>query len=173
MWQIKAEEIVSDKELQTVEYRDAVMEIDGIPVFYTPYFSHPDPSVKRQAAFWRRRSAIRAPTASISAMPYYWVIGPDKDMTFRPILTTGGGTFLGDEYRQRFSNGELTTDGSITLGSKASSATDTAPESGVRGHFFAIGELDLTKTGAPASTFNARRTRPICCATISRRRPPF
>ena len=32
VWQIKAEEAIDDKELQIVEYHDAIMEIDGIPV---------------------------------------------------------------------------------------------------------------------------------------------
>ena len=36
MWQLKAREIDHDKELQLVEFRDAVMEIDGWPVFYYP-----------------------------------------------------------------------------------------------------------------------------------------
>ncbi len=51
VWQIKAETAIHDKELQIVEYRDAVMEIDGVPVLWSPYFSHPDPSVKRASGF--------------------------------------------------------------------------------------------------------------------------
>src|SRR5216684_1814409 len=46
-WQFKAREITDDKELKLIEFRDAVLEVDGIPVFYTPYLSEPDPSVKR------------------------------------------------------------------------------------------------------------------------------
>jgi LPS-assembly protein len=60
------------------------------------------------------------------------------------MFTTEGGQYLGTEYRQRFSNGQLTTDGSITVGSKESNAVDTTPVSAVRGHLFATGELDLT-----------------------------
>jgi len=51
LWQLKAREIDHDKELQLVEFHDAVMEIDGWPVFYTPYMSTPDPSVKRASGF--------------------------------------------------------------------------------------------------------------------------
>ena len=32
VWQIKAEDAVDDKELQIVEYHDAIMEIEGVPV---------------------------------------------------------------------------------------------------------------------------------------------
>ena len=52
-------------------------------------------------------------------IPYYWVIGPDKDATFRPIFTTEGGTVLNGQYRQRFGNGMLTTDNSVTFGSES------------------------------------------------------
>src|SRR6185503_13099751 len=41
VWQIKAEDAVDDKDLLIVEYHDAIMEIAGIPVMWSPYFSHP------------------------------------------------------------------------------------------------------------------------------------
>jgi LPS-assembly protein len=145
LWQIKAEEIISDKELLIIEYRDALMEIDGIPVFYTPYLSQPDPSVKRRSGFLGP-SAGNSPSNGLHiSIPYYWDIDKDKDTTFMPEFTTQGGTFLGDEYRQRFSNGQLVATGSITVGSKASTLVDTEPVSGVRGHLFADGELDLNE----------------------------
>src|SRR5438270_863896 len=39
VWQVKAREISDDKELKLIEFRDAVLEVDGLPVFYAPYFS--------------------------------------------------------------------------------------------------------------------------------------
>lgn len=144
IWQIRGEEVTHDRELQVIEYRDAVMEIDGIPVFYSPYFSHPDPSVKRRSGFLVPSIGNSSSTNGFHvAIPYYWVIDQDKDMTFRPIFTTRGGQFLGNEYRQRFGNGYINTDGSITVGSKAASSVDTQTSYGVRGHLFANGELDL------------------------------
>jgi LPS-assembly protein len=144
IWQLKAEEVTNDKRTQLVEYRDAVMEIEGVPVLWSPYFSHPDPSVKRASGFLAPSiGAFSTNLGSHVSLPYYWVIGPDKDATITPMFTTGAGTFLGGEYRQRFGNGKLTTDGSITFGSTRSTAIDTAPVSGIRGHIFANGELDL------------------------------
>ncbi len=49
LWQLKALEIEHDQEDQVIRYRDAWMEIFGMPVFYTPYFEHPDPTVKRKS----------------------------------------------------------------------------------------------------------------------------
>src|SRR5439155_549711 len=50
-WQLKAREVSDDKELKLIEFRDAVIEVDGWPVFYTPYLSEPEPSVKRKSGF--------------------------------------------------------------------------------------------------------------------------
>jgi LPS-assembly protein len=145
LWQIKASEIVSDKELEIVEYRDAVMEIDGWPVFYTPYFSHPDPSVKRRSGFLAPDVGNSPSNGLHLSIPYYWDIDNDKDTTFTPMFTTLGGFYFGDEYRQRFSNGQTVSTGSITLGSKFSSLIDTTPVSAVRGHLFSNSELDLNE----------------------------
>src|SRR3546814_12295588 len=51
LWQLKAVKIIHDQETKTIEYQDAWMEIYGIPVLYTPYMSHPDPTVKRKSGF--------------------------------------------------------------------------------------------------------------------------
>ncbi len=148
-WQIKAEQAVSDKELQIVEYRDAIMEIDGFPVLYLPYFSHPDPSVKRASGFLPPVIGSDASNGFRIGLPYYYVIGPDKDAVFRPIFTTEGGTVLDAQYRQRFGNGTLRTDTSITVGSQAANTIlpSTRPTNGnFRGHVFADGVWDLTST---------------------------
>ncbi len=146
VWQIKAEEVIDDKELQIVEYRDAVMEIDGIPVFYTPYMSHPDPSVKRASGFLPLVIGNDSSNGFRIGIPYFQVLGPDKDLTFRPIFTTRGGTVLDGQYRQRFGNGYLATDTSITLGSTATDPriSDTAAnKNDVRGHIFTDGQWDI------------------------------
>ncbi|MEL0107198.1 MAG: LptA/OstA family protein, partial [Rhodospirillaceae bacterium] len=51
LWQIKASKVVHDKNRQQIEYSDAWLEVFGVPVFYTPYLAHPDPTVKRRSGF--------------------------------------------------------------------------------------------------------------------------
>jgi LPS-assembly protein len=146
-WQIKAEQAVNDKELQIVEYRDAIMEIDGFPVLYLPYFSHPDPSVKRASGFLPPIIGSDSSNGFRVGIPYYLVLGPDKDAIFRPIFTTEGGTVLDGQYRQRFGNGILRTDTSVTIGSQAANTTlpnVRASNGDFRGHVFADGVWDLT-----------------------------
>jgi LPS-assembly protein len=146
LWQIEAENVVHDKELHILEYHDAYMEIAGVPVFYMPYFSHPDPSVKRQSGFLAPTVGSSSSIGFHFSLPYYWVIGPDKDATFRPIFTTGGGTVLAGEYRQRFGFGHLETEGSIALGSEKQTGdpfNPNPPTSGLRGHVFSNGQFDI------------------------------
>ena len=45
---LKAGRIVRDSDAHEIKYHDAWMEIFGVPILYTPYFSTPDPTVKRQ-----------------------------------------------------------------------------------------------------------------------------
>jgi LPS-assembly protein len=147
VWQLKAEEVVHDEQLKIVEYRDAIMEIDGVPVFYVPYLSHPDPSVKRASGFLVPTVGYSNTLGFHATVPYYWVIAPDKDATFRPMITTSAGVVLDGEYRQRFGNGYIQNDGSIEVGggTQPESAANIGPPTGpVRGHLFGTGELDLT-----------------------------
>ncbi len=146
VWQIKAEEIVHDKDIQIVEYHDATMEIDGVPVMYAPYFSHPDPSVKRASGFLPPTFGTGNLLGVHATIPYYWAIAPDIDATFKPLLTTNAGIVLEGEYRERFSNGLMVNDGSIEAGGNPVNPTFTGLQQRVgpvRGHFFGTGVWNL------------------------------
>jgi LPS-assembly protein len=112
-WQLAAREIDHDKKLKIVEFRDAVMEFDGWPIFYTPYISAPDPSVKRASGFLAPSFGGSNNIGAHVTIPYFLVLGPDKDLTLAPRFTTLAGPVLGGEYRQRFGNGELDAIGSL------------------------------------------------------------
>jgi LPS-assembly protein len=148
LWQITAEKMVDDKELQVVEYRDAYLEVAGFPLLYFPYLSHPDPSVKRQSGFLAPTFGGGSSIGFRTDIPYYWVIGPDKDATFRPIFTTKGGVVADGEYRQRWGFGTMTVDGSIAFDSESQSTdliNPPPPTPGLRGHLFGDGEFDLNQ----------------------------
>src|SRR5262245_38971052 len=51
LWCIGAARIIHDQQKGTIVYQDAQFELFGVPVLYTPYFQHPDPSVKHQSGF--------------------------------------------------------------------------------------------------------------------------
>jgi LPS-assembly protein len=152
IWQMRAEEVIDDKETQLVEYRDAVMELAGIPILWLPYFSHPDPSVKRRSGFLAGSIGDSVSLGYHVSLPYYIVLGPDKDATISPLFTTEGGTFIGSQYREHFSDGKVLFEDSVTFGSKAFTNVDTTPVSGVRWHINTDDEFDLNNNWRVGAT---------------------
>jgi LPS-assembly protein len=144
-WQLKAHQISDDKQLKIIEFRDATMEIDGWPIFYTPYMSEPDPSVKRASGFLTPSMGNSNTIGFHVSTPYFLVLDQDKDLTLDPRFTTMAGELLAGEYRQRFSNGMLDAIGSINY-SNVGSGSNTAVDHQWRGHVDAHGVWDLDDT---------------------------
>jgi LPS-assembly protein len=153
-WQIKAGSIVHDEDQKIVEYRDAVLELGGIPVFYLPYLSHPDPTVKRLSGFLPPTIGNSSTLGFNATVPYFWAIDDDKDLTLSPLFTADGGTVLAGEYRQRFRFGALDVEGSIVQDEIPESSGGTRDD--LRGHLFAHGRFDIDEVWR--SGFDLRRT---------------
>lgn len=140
LWQIKAVRITHDSVQKDVEYRDARMEIFGLPVAYLPYFSHPDPTVKRRSGFLAPSYGSSTDLGTFIRAPYYWAIEQNQDITFAPMYTTDQGLVLAGEYRHRITNGEYQFSGSYT------EPTDPPPGAEQRGHIRGKGRFDLDDT---------------------------
>jgi LPS-assembly protein len=136
LWQLRAEQITHDNQTHTFEYRDATLEVGGIPVLYTPYLSHPDPTVKRQSGFLAPTIGHSTDLGFHATIPYFWAIAPDRDATFSPLFTSDAGTVAVAQYRQRFSNGRMNGSGSINYDPTGNAAPGTL----VRGHAIGTGD---------------------------------
>ncbi len=149
-WQMKAREMTDDKDLKRLEFRDATMEVDGFPVFYTPYMSAPDPSVRRASGFLTPSFGGSSTVGFHIATPYFQTLGPSADLTVTPRFTTEAGTVLAAEYRQRFSNGYIDDLSSINysnVGTQIGGIDDpNAIPGALRWHVNATGEFDLDDT---------------------------
>jgi LPS-assembly protein len=144
-WQLKAREISDDKEYKLMEFRDVVMEIDGWPVFYSPYMSQPEPGVKRASGFLMPSFGNSNTVGFHAAIPYFWAIDNDKDLTLAPRFTSRAGPLLAAEYRERFGNGLLEGLGSINYSNVGQNGT-TSLDHQWRGHVNASGVWDLDET---------------------------
>jgi LPS-assembly protein len=135
LWDIRARSALQDVENKKIEYRDAVVDLYGVPVAYFPFLAHPDPSQ-------RRASGILVPSAGYSshlggflAVPYYWVIDGQSDATLTPTLSTRQGGGLEVDYRRAFDNGKITVRSAV------------ANDDGVlSGYIFAHGDFSLDDT---------------------------
>lgn len=148
LWQVKAERVIHDQQAKDIEYHHARLEMFGIPVVYTPYFTHPDPTVKRKSGFLVPSYKSSNDYGTAIRAPYFWAISEDKDLTIDPIITTDEGPVLAGEYRQRFDNGELEVSGSIVRADRdaGSGAAVYTKEDVTRGHLFAKGRFDIDPT---------------------------
>ncbi len=125
LWQIKADEVVHDQEERSLTYRDARLEFYGVPVAYTPYFKHPDPTVDRQSGFLAPTFGSSSTLGVTLETPYYWNIAPDRDATFEPIFTTKQSVVLAGEYRELFPKGRFEFSGSGTIADRERSNGET------------------------------------------------
>lgn len=107
IWQIKSGKVTHNSETREIVYRDARLEMFGVPVMYTPYFSHPDPSVKRKSGFLAPVFGSSGALGTAVQTPYFWAIDDSSDLTFDPILSTDVIAVVTGEYRKAFTSGEL------------------------------------------------------------------
>lgn len=146
LWQLRARQVTHNAEEQNVYYRDAYLDIFGIPVFYTPYLYHPDPSVERRSGFLVPRFGSTPALGPFGVLRYYWDIAPNQDLTASLGITTDQNAYLRGEYRYRFEDAEITVDASANYSNRR---VDEGDESlvdigeGFRGHIFANGIWDI------------------------------
>lgn len=143
LWQLKAKQATHDKRDQEVYYRDAVLEVFGYPVAYTPYFSHPDPTVKRKSGFLSPSFGTSSVFGTFLQLPYYWAIADNMDATFSPTFEERDGIHFRGEFRHRLRNGQYTLDGSIVRTDELNDLNQKTGKTDTRGHLFADGTFNI------------------------------
>jgi len=145
LWQIKAAKIVHDQEDRTIRYSNAWLEFFGIPVLYTPYLEHPDPTVERRSGFLTPTFGSSETLGGVVQVPYYWAVSPTLDATFEPIFTTKQGIVLAGQVRQLLPFGEHGFNGSVTSADREED--DGSISKNVwRGHVDTMGRYDINET---------------------------
>ena len=105
LWQVKAARIIHDQGEKMIYFEDARIEFFGQPLLWLPYFSAPDPTVKRKTGFLMPYISSTTLYGQAIEIPYYWALAPDYDATFAPMITSRQGALLQGEFRQRLLNG--------------------------------------------------------------------
>ena len=105
LWQVKAVRIIHDQNEKMMYFEDARIEFFGKPLAWLPYFSAPDPTVKRKSGLLMPGINSNSLYGVGVEIPYYWALAPDYDATFAPMITTKQGPLLQGEFRQRLING--------------------------------------------------------------------
>jgi len=105
LWQVKGARIIHDQTEKMLYFENAQLEFFGVPMAYLPYFSTPDPTVKRKTGFLMPSYTTVSTYGFGVETPFYWAIAPDYDATFNPRFTTTQGVLFQGEFRQRLING--------------------------------------------------------------------
>jgi LPS-assembly protein len=105
LWQVKGARIIHDQTDKMLYFENAQLEFFGVPMAYLPYFSTPDPTVKRKTGFLMPAISTYTAFGYGVETPFYWAIAPDYDATFSPRFTTRQGVLFQGEFRQRLMDG--------------------------------------------------------------------
>jgi LPS-assembly protein len=156
-WNLNSNLIIHDKEKKEITYKKAHLDLNKIPVLFTPYFSHPDPTVKRKEGFLAPDfSSLSNEMGSTIKIPYFYPISDSSDFTISPVYYLKQHPLLLGEYREKFKNGDLSLEGGITQGYKNITASQTE---GTRSHLYGNLYLELKNIFLDQSQFNAKFQR--------------
>ncbi|MEM9740556.1 MAG: LPS assembly protein LptD [Pseudomonadota bacterium] len=147
-WALRARRAVLDEEDLMISYQDAVLEVGGIPVFYLPYFAHPDPSSGRRSGLLFPDLGISSKVGAFYQQPYYWAVSDHQELTIAPAIYQKVNPLLEIDYAKRFWSGQLDINASITQEQLFDGDGDTieGSDNSVRSHIFARGVFALNQT---------------------------
>src|SRR5208282_3999307 len=105
-WRVKATRIIHDDEDHNYYFENSTFELYGIPVAWVPYFYTPDNTVHQRSGILPPIPAYNSSTTGYSlAIPYYYAMSPNYDLTLTPTFTTQAGYMLEADWRQKLWNG--------------------------------------------------------------------
>ncbi|MEM7768081.1 MAG: LPS assembly protein LptD [Pseudomonadota bacterium] len=140
-WSLRARRAVLNEETKMISYRDAVLEVGGIPVIYLPYFAHPDPSSGRRSGFLFPDAGLSSKVGWFYQQPYYWAISDHQELTISPRVHSRVNPLLELDYSKRFWSGQLNINTSVTQERLFDGDGERLEDSdnSVRSHVFADG----------------------------------
>jgi LPS-assembly protein len=124
LWDLQAEKAIFDRKQKKFIYRNVKLRIKGVPVFFTPYFSHPSSEVKRKTGFLAPILRHNTDTGFYAGFPFYFAIDNHRDFKLTPFINTKNRSLVSGEYRQKFFYGDLDTSASVLTESRRKKALE-------------------------------------------------
>ena len=143
-WSIRADKVVQDRDKQIIYYRNAVIEMFGVPVFYAPVFWHPDPSAARKSGLLPPKIVGSERRGLSYEQPYAWIIS--QDLVISTQLNTNVNPFMNFQWRRRFQSGQINARFGYTYEYDLDSDGDRIGDQTSRSYLLADGAFDLNET---------------------------
>ncbi|MFC0387367.1 LPS-assembly protein LptD [Muricoccus vinaceus] len=141
LWQLRSRLATQDGESKRLRFRDATVEFGGVPAFYTPYLSMPDPGTPRASGFLSPSFGQTRYLGGFAEFPYYWAIDGQSDLIVTPMIASQAPPSLFANYRGRYNFGSMTILGSVG----ELTGRESSREKGLGGHVFARGNFTLNE----------------------------
>mgnify|MGYP000020492191 FL=1 len=113
-WKLNAKKVIHDTEKNNIYYEGATLSILNIPVFYTPFFSHPDPTVKKRTGLLMPKLSSDNILGTSTSIPFFYNIASNHDLTFTPTIQSKADDYFNVKYRLLTKNHEFNIDTSIS-----------------------------------------------------------
>ncbi len=143
LWQIKAARVTHDQQERQITYNDAWVELFGVPVFYTPYLSHPDGTIDRKSGFLAPDFGRTDTLGTFIGVPYFIVIDETSDLTVEPVWYSREAPLLAAEYREKTRTGEFQLSASATNPVRRDANNNEIDGHDFRGHVKGAGRFDI------------------------------
>lgn len=105
LWRVRSRRVIHRLDEQNLYFEDADLEFFGLPVAYFPFFSMPDPSVKRRSGLLNPHTIYKSQLGTGFGIPIFWAVAPNIDLTFTPTFFTRQGFLAEIEWKHRLENG--------------------------------------------------------------------
>lgn len=143
-WSIRADKVVQDRDKQIIYYRNAVIEMFGVPVFYAPVFWHADPTAGRKSGLLQPKIVLSERRGLSYEQPYAWIISPSQDLVISPQVNSKVNPLVNFQWRKRFWSGQITARFGYTYERDISSDGDRLGDATSRSYLLADGAFDLS-----------------------------
>ena len=128
VWKIKAVRIVYDENRHRISYKNASLEMFGVPVLFLPSLSHPDGDSPRAAGVLVPAVEIQRQLGLGLSIPTHFALGSDHDVTLTPWLYSATNPALAFQARRLLKDGPVQVDGMFTFSRRFDLAPDGVTE---------------------------------------------
>ena len=137
LWEIRARRVVHDQEERQIYFDHAQFRVSGLPIVYFPRLRMPDPTLARSSGFLMPTIRTTSGLGTGVKLPYFLTLGPHRDVTITPYLSTKSGRTVELRYRQAFATGAIEVNGAVSR--------DALRPGETRHYLTAAGQFDLPR----------------------------
>ena len=131
-WKLNAKKVIHDVESKTIYYENATLNILNVPILFTPFFSHPDPSVSKRSGLLMPSITSDNVLGTTLSLPIFYNYASNFDMTLTPTFQTKIDNYYSLNLRHMTKNHSINVDTSIT---------DNESKTGTKNHIFVNGSI--------------------------------